>query len=144
VQERGTEQGYQYGTQPTGDEYEKSQTQEMGEQVQEKTREYTEQVKDKASEYGEKAQEQVEAGKDMAAERMESAATVIREKAGQSGLPAEAGEKLATGMEKTAGYLREHDTTQMMDDLETYVRSHPMKALAGAIFAGFVIGRVLR
>jgi ElaB/YqjD/DUF883 family membrane-anchored ribosome-binding protein len=53
-------------------------------------------------------------------------------------------EKAAMGMERTAGYLREHSTGDMTADIETYVREHPMQGVAAAVLAGFVIGRVLR
>ena len=32
---------------------------------------------------------------------------------------------------------------QVMDDIEKYVRNHPMQAVAGAIIGGFILGRVL-
>jgi ElaB/YqjD/DUF883 family membrane-anchored ribosome-binding protein len=83
--------------------------------------------------------------KDRAATGIESIAERLREQAGdREGLPAQASEKVASGMEKTAGYLKEGDTQQMVQDLEGFVRSHPMQALGGAIAAGFVIGRILR
>jgi ElaB/YqjD/DUF883 family membrane-anchored ribosome-binding protein len=109
------------------------------------SRDTASQVKDKASELGQKAQQQADIGKDKAAGGMESAADKIREQAGKSdGMTAQTGTKVADGMEKTAGYLREHDTTEMLDDVEKYVKDHPMQAVAGAVIGGFVIGRILR
>jgi ElaB/YqjD/DUF883 family membrane-anchored ribosome-binding protein len=87
----------------------------------------------------------VDEGKDKAAGSMESAAEKIREQAeNTNGVQAKAGVKVAEGMEKTAGYLKEHDTTEMIDDLEHYVREHPVQALAGAVVGGFLVGRILR
>jgi ElaB/YqjD/DUF883 family membrane-anchored ribosome-binding protein len=112
-------------------------------------RDRAEDMRDKAgakvSEYGEKAAEQVEAGKGKAATGMEQAAGTLREKvAGTSGITAEAGTKVADRMDLTAGYLREHSTGEMWDEVEHYVREHPAQALAGAVFAGFLIAKVLR
>ncbi len=108
-------------------------------------RDFTSSAQDKATELGDKAQQTADEGMNKAAEGMESAADKLRERAEHSdGMTAEAGTKVADTMEKTAGYLRENDTTAILDDVETYVREHPMQALAGAIIGGFVIGRVLR
>ena len=102
-------------------------------------------ARDKVSEFGQKAQQQADAGKDKAAGGMESAASKLREQAaGTDGMTAQAGTKVADGMEKTAGYLREHDTTEMLDDVEKYVKDHPMQAVAGAVIGGFLVGRILR
>jgi ElaB/YqjD/DUF883 family membrane-anchored ribosome-binding protein len=59
-------------------------------------------------------------------------------------MPAQAGVKVADTMESAAGYLREHNTEDMVGDLEKYVKAHPTTALAGAVVAGFFIGRILR
>lgn len=118
---------------------------ESGSGVQERAREFAGTAQEKVNEYGSKVQERADVGMDKAADSMGRAAEQIREKAQTSGgIQAEAGVKLADGMEKTATYLREHDTTQVLDDLETYVREHPMQAVAGAVIGGFVIGRMLR
>lgn len=102
-------------------------------------------AKEKAPEVMRKAQEQADARLDTAAEGMQSAASKIRERAQSAeGMPAEAGTKVADTMERTAGYLREHDTNEILDDMETYVREHPMQAVAGAVLGGFIIGRILK
>jgi ElaB/YqjD/DUF883 family membrane-anchored ribosome-binding protein len=93
----------------------------------------------------EKAMDTADQAKDKAAEGMDSAAEMVREKLGaKSGVTGTAGTKLAEGMEKTAGYLKEHDTQDMMNDLDTFVREHPTQALIGAVAIGFVLGRMLR
>lgn len=105
----------------------------------------TTKAKDMASEYGQKAQDQADKGVEKAAEGMQSAAEKIRERTyGQDGFTAQAGTRVADTMESTATYLRDHDTAEMLDDVEKYVREHPMQALAGALVGGFVIARLLR
>lgn len=102
-------------------------------------------AQEKASEYGQKAQEQADAGIEKAASGVQKAADRLREQAATSdGVTAQVGEKAAETMEKTAGYLRERDTAEILDDLEQYVREHPMQAVAGAVVGGFLIGRILR
>jgi len=116
-----------------------------GETVRDTAEDAREKAGEKVSEYSDRAIEQVEAGKEKAATGMEQAAGTLREKvSSQSGLTAEAGTKVADTMEKTAGYLHDHSTTEMWDDVESYVREHPGQALMGAVVAGFLIAKVLR
>jgi ElaB/YqjD/DUF883 family membrane-anchored ribosome-binding protein len=92
----------------------------------------------------EKVQEKTEEGIDRAAEGVQSAADRIRDRAEErGGMTAEAGTKVADTMERSAQYLREHDSEQIFDDVERYVREHPVQAVAGAIVGGFIIGRLL-
>jgi len=115
------------------------------ETIRDKTEDMKDKAAEKVSEYSDRAIEQADAGKEKAATGMEQAAGTLREKiSGQSGLTAEAGTKVADTMEKTAGYLHEHSTTEVWDDVESYVREHPAQALMGAVVAGFLIAKVLR
>ena len=99
----------------------------------------------KATEFTEKTREKADEGMNKAAGTMEDTAQKLRGRTeDKGGMQAKAGEKVAEGMEKTAGYLREKDTQQIMDDVEQYVREHPVQAIAGALFGGFVIARILR
>jgi ElaB/YqjD/DUF883 family membrane-anchored ribosome-binding protein len=76
---------------------------------------------------------------------MERAADKIRERSeSMDGAPAQAGAKVAEGMETAATYLKDHSTTEMWTDLEQYAKQHPGQALAGAIVTGFLLGRILR
>jgi len=92
-----------------------------------------------------KAKEQVDAGIDKAAEGLESTAERIKSMTGDGeGMPAQAGVKLAEGMEGAATYLKEHSSDEIFKDLEVFVKEHPTQALVGAIFAGFMVGRMMR
>jgi hypothetical protein len=105
----------------------------------------TDQMKEKASEYGAKAQEQADQTKDQAAGGMERAAEKIRERSeSMDGTPAQAGTKVAESMDTAATYLKEHSTSDMLNDLEHFAKEHPGQALAGAVITGFVVGRILR
>lgn len=93
----------------------------------------------------ERARETAEETRERAAGGMETAAQRVREQTeGKGGMQGTAGTRLAEGMERTAGYLREHDTRAMMSDLENYIREHPAQSLLVAVALGFVIGRTLR
>jgi ElaB/YqjD/DUF883 family membrane-anchored ribosome-binding protein len=98
-----------------------------------------------AAEYSHKAKDTLNNNREQAASGVEKAAEKVRDQLGQKeGLPGQAGVKMADTMESTATYIRDHTTDEMMGDVERLVREHPVQAIAGAIFAGFVIGRVLR
>jgi ElaB/YqjD/DUF883 family membrane-anchored ribosome-binding protein len=117
--------------------------------LMDKAKEQIEPGMDKAKEQLEggldKAKEQADAGMDKAAEGLESTAERIKSIAGDGdGMPAQAGTKLAEGMESAATYLKEHSSDEIFKDLEVFVKEHPTQALVGAIFAGFMVGRMMR
>jgi len=98
-----------------------------------------------ADEIGNKVQDRADAGVDRAAEGLQQAAEGMRARMeDQEGMQAQVGTKVAEGLERTAGYLKEHDSSEMWGDLESFVKEHPMQACAGALVAGFFMGRVLR
>ena len=115
------------------------------EQIQDQAAEYAGMAKDKAGEYGDMAHERLEQGRTQAASGGQTAARTIRERtSGSSGVAAEAGTRVAEGMESAATYLRQHDTNEMMEDFEVYAKKHPTQTLVGAVVAGFLLGRLLR
>ena len=134
-QPAGSTTGYgETGSSDSGEQSDGSGSQQVMQKAQEK-----------ASEFGQKAQEQADMGLDKAAGTVDRAATQLRERAQQQGgVQAEVGTKVADGLDKTAGYLQEHDTAEIMDDVERYVREHPLQAMAGAVVGGFVLARILR
>lgn len=83
-----------------------------------------------------------EQGKEKAASTIERASGQIRSQA-QGGPASTAGEKVAGTLDKTADYLHEHETGEMMDDFRGYVKRHPMQAVAGAAIGGFFLARFL-
>ena len=101
-------------------------------------------AKETVTEYGQKGKEQADAGIEKAATGLQDASEKLRGRMeGQDGVQAQAGTKIADGMDKTATYLREHNTDEVFDDLEKFVREHPLQAVAGAAIGGFLISRVL-
>jgi hypothetical protein len=48
---------------------------------------------------------------------------------------------IADGMESTATYLREHDFSQMGNDLMAVCRKYPTQSIVAALAVGFLLGR---
>lgn len=121
------------------------QANEIAARAQEKAGEFGEMAQEKAGEVASMAQERADVGIDRAAEGLQQAADTMRERAGDhDGMQAQVGTKLADGLEKTAAYLKEHDSAELWDEVEAFVKEHPMQAAAGALVAGFLFGRILR
>jgi ElaB/YqjD/DUF883 family membrane-anchored ribosome-binding protein len=117
----------------------------IGHVVGEKIDEMSEKLGETRTTVTEKSMEGLEAGKERLGGGMESAADIIRDRTGETtGLPHDAGTKLADTMDKTATYLHEHSSEEIWSEVEHYVREHPTQALVGAVLAGLVVGRVLR
>jgi len=102
-------------------------------------------TQEKASEVGDRAQEEADARREQAAEGIQSAAEKVRERAeGQGGPAGKLGMQVAEGMDSTAGYLESRSTSEIWADVENYARRHPGPAVAGAVLAGLIIGKLLR
>jgi len=91
-----------------------------------------------------KAQDGVEAGKEKLADGIGSAADTMRERMDGDGAVAKAGTMAADSLEKTASYLRDHESGELWADVQEYVKQHPASALVGALAAGFVLSRIVR
>lgn len=118
-------------------------------ETMDKAREGANQAADKAregaSQAADKAREQAEMGRERGAEGMERAASKVRDSMGdKDGMAGEAATRAADTLDRAAGYMKNHDTNEMMRDFQGYVREHPYTAMAGALAAGFLISRVLR
>lgn len=99
----------------------------------------------RASQVGQAAQQQVESGKGQAAGVMQRTAEELRHRTeGQGGMPQRIGSTAAETLDRTAGYLQEHSTGEIMDDAESYVRAHPVQTVLGAAAVGFIVGRLIR
>lgn len=88
----------------------------------------------------------IDESRSTAADGLETAASTIHARA--SALPGgekvrefahAAADQLSTG----ANYVRSHDASRMMADVETLVKNNPGPALAFAAAFGFIVGRAL-
>lgn len=104
---------------------------------------------ERAAEVGSQArtavQERADQGMEKASEGLDSAAEKLRSRADKDdGIRGDWEQKTADAMEKTAGYLRDHDSQELMHDLEEFVKTHPLQAAAGALVAGYVLAKIVR
>lgn len=83
-------------------------------------------------------------GIDRAAGGLEKAAHRIRDRAEGDGVQAAVTSKAATGVERAARYLEDHDSADLASDLSHLVRKHPLKAVAVALFIGYLFGKAMR
>lgn len=116
---------------------------ERTEEVTSKAGEMVDQVKSMGGDAANRAKDAAESGRESTADALDRAATTMKDRAGD-GMTGAAMEKAAGGVEAAAGYLKEHETGEIWDDLERYIREHPMQAVAAAVATGIVVGRVLR
>jgi ElaB/YqjD/DUF883 family membrane-anchored ribosome-binding protein len=102
-------------------------------------------VRENVNNFRTSAMDQVEQSRERAAGGVESVAQQVRDRvSGTGGIQETAGVRVAEGMDKTAAYLREHDTKAMMSDFESYTKEHPTQAIMGAVALGFILGRILK
>ena len=117
---------------------------EAGRRVQEQAGE----LRDRAAEMAPRAQEAAynaaESGREGAASTLERAADNLDRQASGDGMTSMAAGAAADTMQQAAGYLRSHETAEVWDDVERYVRQHPGRSVLMAVAAGLVVGRVLR
>jgi hypothetical protein len=52
--------------------------------------------------------------------------------------------RASRAVEVGSDYLRNHDIDEMRSDLEREIRAHPIKSIALALGAGYVLGRLFR
>jgi len=86
-----------------------------------------------------------DAGMNKAAEGFGTAAERLRNRAeDDEGVKSTIEAKAADAMDKTAGYLKEHDSSELVQDLEKFVKAHPIQAAVGALAAGYLLGKIAR
>jgi ElaB/YqjD/DUF883 family membrane-anchored ribosome-binding protein len=114
----------------------------MGERVVSRANEATESISDAVS----AATDKVNEGRETAADRLEGAASTVHERADQlPGGPTvkEFAHAAADRLSSTADYVRTHDATRMMADIESVVKKNPGPALVVAAAFGFILGQAL-
>jgi len=104
-------------------------------------------ARDRAEEVSRNVQDKIDEQRRPAADRLESAASALHEKAGS--LPG--GERVAgmahgaaDKMRATADYVRDHDVSDMVSGVGSFIQRYPAQALISAVAIGFLIGRSFR
>jgi ElaB/YqjD/DUF883 family membrane-anchored ribosome-binding protein len=93
------------------------------------------------------ATETVNQQRDTVAGSLDTVATTLRDNA--ETIPGgerttQIAQTAAEKIETASGYLREHEVSDMMSDVEGFVRTHPTESLVIALAAGFLLGRTIR
>jgi hypothetical protein len=117
------------------------------ERLKERVGDVTSKAKEKAGQWTDAASETVARQRENASSGLERAASTLHEKAGSvPGGPraVHAAHRVADGMEATASYLREHDFTDMRDDVISVCKRYPLQSLVAAVALGFLLGRSVR
>ncbi len=130
-----------------------SQVGQAAEQAKQQTQQFTQQARQQAGELANRGSEQVKSQlanqKHEAAQRLTPVQTALREtgqqlrKQGQ-GPVAEYADKAAGQVERFAGYLRETEVDEIMDEARGFARRRPALFLGSAVALGFFATRFLK
>lgn len=102
------------------------------------------QAKERAAEVGRNAVESLDRGIDTAASKLQNTASSLRQYGQGEGRVSSVANRAADTIEKTAGYMREHDVRDMLGDVEGAVRRNPGPSLIIAAAFGFLLGTAMR
>lgn len=123
----------------------KDQATEKGQQVMDQASEKGHQAREKVDQASGMAQERADQGMDRASQGLDQAADMLRDRgANQGGAMGSAATTAADTMESASTYLRDKDSSQLMDDLEVYIRRNPTTSLLAAAGIGFVLSKVFK
>ena len=114
-------------------------------------------LREKANQFTGQFRERATTLKATLADKLEAGAERIRQKSSRPGEVAgenvsaqtkgnlqNVGQKVASGMENTADWIRNADMASMRSGIETQVRTNPGRTLLIALGVGYVLGRALR
>lgn len=117
--------------------------------VADQAKEKVGQAKEKATQLKVSLADKLDEGADKLRQKTASATSEMQQSATGNGATSEAthtmnkmGGAVASGMEKTADWLRTADMESVRNDLEHQVRAHPGRSLVVALGLGYVIGRL--
>ena len=114
--------------------------------IKEKATEAAANAAEKGRRLGRSAVDTIEQGRRSAASSLQSAASTLHDKADHLPGVERAGSiahSTADKLEAVAGYMRDHDTKQMMADVEDVVKRRPGQSLLVAMAVGFLIGKAI-
>ena len=105
-----------------------------------------ENIKEKASEFTQRVNDTIDDKRETAASALSDTASRIHQSA--ESLPGakmtSIAHRAADKLDQTSQYIREHDTSAMMEDVLDFVKRYPAQAIVGAVVAGFLAGRLLK
>jgi hypothetical protein len=130
-----------------------SQVGQAAEQAKQQTQQFAQQARQQASELANRGNEQIKSQLDnqkhQAAQRMTPVQAALRETGQQlrnqgQGPVAEYADKAADQVERFAGYLRENDADQLLDEARGFARRRPAIFVGSAVALGFFATRFLK
>lgn len=131
----------------------REQTKQISQQLQQNATELTNQAKSKATETLSDAKRQVatetDARKGEVADRLQGVATALRDTSNKlqeqdEAVFADYASSAADQVERFSGYLREQSVGDLVNDVQHFARRQPELFLAGALAAGFMLGRFFK
>lgn len=115
------------------------------EEAANKAKDVVDQGKRKAEDVASKAQDGADEGLDKAANKMDDAADMIRQRGSeQGGTVGSVASTAADTMESASSFLHNTDTSEMMDQVEAYIRQNPTQSLLIAAGVGFVLAKAFK
>ncbi|HYI25803.1 MAG TPA: hypothetical protein VD767_10365 [Thermomicrobiales bacterium] len=110
-----------------------------------KAEDLTRTAQEKATEAGRMAQEKADAGMDAAASGLGQAASMLRQQGEQrEGTVGDAATRTADTLESASSYLQNKDTSQILDDIEAFVRQRPVESVLIAAGIGFILSKIVK
>jgi len=131
----------------------REQAKQISTQFQQNASELTSQAKDKASETLNDAKRQAvseaDARKGIVADRLQGVATALRDTSNKlqeqdEAVFADYASSAAEQVERFSGYLRDQSVGDLVNDVQSFARRQPELFLAGALAAGFMLGRFFK
>ena len=98
-------------------------------------------VRDRVADFGRKTAEKIDSSREPAASALERTSSALHTK---SDSVASAAHATADKLKATADYVREHNFSEMADDVTDLVKRYPGQSLAAAAILGFLVARVMR
>lgn len=101
-------------------------------------------VADEAKAKGQQAMDQATERGQQAKEKLDQAAEMVRERAPQGGAVGNVATTAADTLGSASSYLRDKDSSKLMDDLENLIRRKPTESLLAAAGLWFVLSKILK
>jgi hypothetical protein len=133
-------------------------TSDAGASVKDKARDLAGNAKEKLADVGSTVSERASSAKDKLADAIESGADKLRQRSAVAGATATGGaialegdgrttqvtDRVATGMQATADWIRDADLENLRLGLERQVKEHPGRTLLLAVGVGYLVGKAFR
>lgn len=111
--------------------------------TEQRVHEALDQGKQRASQLGQAIAEKVDEQRDAAANALHNASESLHAQADRLAAGSGLAHSAAEGLDAAAGFMAEHDASEMAAEAGSFLRRHPGMSVMIGIAAGFMIGRAL-